>query len=125
MKDFKITENPKIETGFVVPENYFENLESRILTEIETNEVKVISIFKQSKFWIAAIAAVFVIGLFLNIYNKFPTDETISNEEFLTYQTDLSTEDLAEQLSENDLKTLEVNLNIYDQETINSVKENL
>jgi hypothetical protein len=125
MKNFKIDENSKNETGFVIPDNYFENLESKIIKKIETKEVKVVSIFQKSKYWIAAIAAVFVMGLFLTIFDNNSSEETITNEDFLTSQTDLTTEDLAEHLTENDLKILEENLTIYDQETIDSAKENL
>lgn len=76
MKKFKIDEYSKKETGFAVPENYFENLESRIFNLIETREVKVISIFQQPKYWITAIAAIFIIGLFFSrnvcfFYRKF------------------------------------------------------
>ena len=124
MKNFKIEENSKIETGFSVPENYFENLESTILQKIENKEVKVISIFQKPKYWIAAVAAIFVFGLFLNIFNFNSNDENIASEEFLTSQTDITTEDLAEHLTENELKTLEENFNVYDQETTDISKKN-
>ena len=125
MKNFKIDENSKKETGFAIPENYFENLESKIFNRIETQEVKVISIFQQSKYWITAIAAIFVIGLFFSISSKNKNEESVANEEFLISQTDLTTEDLAEYLTENDLKTLEENLTVYDQKIIDLTKENL
>lgn len=125
MKNFKIDENSKKETGFAIPENYFENLESKIFNRIKTKEVKVISIFQQSKYWITAIAAIFVIGLFFSISSKNKNEESVANEEFLTSQTDLTTEDLAEYLTENDLKTLEENLTVYDQTIIDLTKENL
>ncbi|MBC7439656.1 MAG: hypothetical protein H7250_06710 [Flavobacterium sp.] len=125
MKKFKIDEYSKKETGFAVPENYFENLESRIFNLIETREVKVNSIFRQPKYWITAIAAIFIIGLFFSISFNNSNDESFANEEFLTTQTDLTTEDLAEHLTENDLKTLEENLTVYDQEIIDLTKDNL
>lgn len=124
MTHFKIEENSKIATGFSVPENYFENLESTILQKIENKEVKVISIFQNPKYWIAGIAAIFVFGLFLNIFNFNSNDENIASEEFLTSQTDITTEDLAEQLTENELKTLEENFNVYNQETTDLSKKN-
>ena len=125
MKNFIIDENSKKETGFAVPENYFENLESRTFNRIETQEVKVFSIFQQPKYWITAIAAIFIIGLFFSNSFKNLNEESVANEEFLTSQTDLTTEDLAEYLTENDLKTLEENLTIYDQQVIDLSKENL
>ena len=111
MKNFKIDENSKKETGFAIPENYFENLESEIFNRIKTKEVKVISIFQQSKYWITAIAAIFVIGLFFSISSKNKNEESVANEEFLTSQTDLTTEDLAEYLYK-EVKTLLIYLQI-------------
>ena len=112
MENFKIEDHSKIETGFSTPENYFENLESTILQKIENKQLKVVSIFLKPKYWIAAAAAIFVFGLFLNIFNYKSQEENFADEEFLTSQTDLSTEDLAEHLTENELKRLEESYNI-------------
>jgi|LauGreStaDraftv2_3_1035109.scaffolds.fasta_scaffold04657_4 hypothetical protein len=117
MENFKIEDHSKIETGFSTPENYFENLESTILQKIENKQVKVVSIFLKPKYWIAAAAAIFVFGLFLNIFNYKSQEENFADEEFLTSQTDFSTEDLAEYLTENELKKLEENYNVSGPET--------
>jgi len=117
MENFKIEDHSKIETGFSTPENYFENLESTILQKIENKQVKVFSIFLKPKYWIAAAAAIFVFGLFLNIFNYKSQEENFADEEFLTSQTDFSTEDLAEYLTENELKKLEENYNVSGPET--------
>ena len=82
MENFKIDENSKIKTGFVVPENYFENLESSIFTTRDATKIKVISIFKQSKYWIAAIAAIFIFGIFISIYTNKTSQESYEEEEF-------------------------------------------
>ena len=112
MENFKIEDHSKIETGFSTPENYFENLESTILQKIENKQVKLVSIFLKLKYWIAAAAAIFVFGLFLNIFNYKSQEENFADEDFLTSQTDLSTEDLAEHLTENELQRLEDSYNI-------------
>jgi hypothetical protein len=117
MENFKIENHSKIETGFSTPENYFENLESTILQKIENKQVKVVSIFLKPKYWIAAAAAIFVFGLFLNIFTYKSQEENFADEEFLTSQTDFSTEDLAEYLTENELKKLEENYNVSGPET--------
>jgi len=92
-------------------------LESTILQKIENKQVKVVSIFLKPKYWIAAAAAIFVFGLFLNIFNYKSQEENFADEEFLTSQTDFSTEDLAEYLTENELKKLEENYNVSGPET--------
>tara|TARA_R100000789_G_scaffold71640_1_gene67356 strand:- start:528 stop:1061 length:534 start_codon:yes stop_codon:yes gene_type:complete len=51
----------KKESGFKTPVNYFEELESRILTNIE-EESKVISLFsKQTWYYVAGLAAMFIL----------------------------------------------------------------
>ena len=112
MENFKIEDHSKIETGFSTPENYFENLEATILQKIENKQVKVFSIFLKPKYWMVAAAAIFIFGLFLNTYNYKSQEENFVDEEFLTLQTDFSTEDLAEYLTENELKRLEESYNI-------------
>jgi len=46
MKEFKLDNNPKINAGFSVPENYFENFSAKLLQELPKNEPKVISFIK-------------------------------------------------------------------------------
>lgn len=117
MENFKIENHSKIETGFSTPENYFENLEATILQKIENRQVKVFSIFLKPKYWMVAAAAIFIFGLFLNTHNYKSQEENFVDEEFLTSQTDFSTEDLAEYLTENELKKLEENYNVSGLET--------
>jgi hypothetical protein len=117
MENFKIENHSKIETGFSTPENYFENLEATMLQKIENKQVKVFSIFLKPKYWMVAAAAIFIFGLFLNTYNYKSQEENFVDEEFLTSQTDFSTEDLAEYLTENELKKLEENYNVSGLET--------
>lgn len=117
MENFKIENHSKIETGFSTPENYFENLEATILQKIENRQVKVFSIFLKPKYWMVAAATIFIFGLFLNTYNYKSQEENFVDEEFLTSQTDFSTEDLAEYLTENELKKLEENYNVSGLET--------
>ncbi len=68
MKQFDLDNDPKIDSGFRIPENYFEQFETKIMSQISEKEVKVISIFETRKFWFSAVAAVFVIGLFTTMY---------------------------------------------------------
>jgi hypothetical protein len=122
MENFKLDEKSKIQTGFIAPENYFENLQSKIRNRIPEKEVKVISLYQKAKYLVASIAAIFIMGLFLNIFNNNSQENTMENEDFLTSQTDLSTEDLVEYLTETDIKTLETNLNGKNRESIAPIK---
>jgi hypothetical protein len=46
MKTFKVENEPKIETGFITPEHYFENFSIKMMEQLPNNQ-KVISIFKK------------------------------------------------------------------------------
>ena len=125
MTQFDLDSNPKINSGFKIPENFFEQFEAKIMNQISEKEVKVISIFETRKFWLSAVAAVFVIGLFTTMYLSNNTNENISTEDYLACQTTISTEDIIENLSDDDITAMEESLDLYDQETKNYAQEYL
>ena len=125
MKQFDLDSNPKINSGFRIPENFFEQFEAKIMNQISEKEVKVISNFETRKFWLSAVAAVFVIGLFTTMYLSNNTNENISAEDYLACQTTISTEDIIDNLSDDDITAIEESLDLYDQETKNYAKEYL
>ena len=125
MKQFDLDSNPKINSGFKIPENFFEQFEAKIMNQISEKEVKVISIFETRKIWLSAVAAVFVIGLFTTMYLSNNTNENISAEDYLACETTISTEDIIENLSDDDITAMEESLDLYDQETKNYAQEYL
>ena len=125
MKQFDLDSNPKINSGFRIPENFFEQFEAKIMNQISEKEVKVISIFETRKFWLSAVAAVFIIGLFTTMYLSNNTNENISAEDYLACETTISTEDIIENLSDDDITAMEESLDLYDQETKNYAQEYL
>ena len=125
MKPFNLHNDPKITSGFKIPEHYFEQFEAKMMQQISQKEVKVISIFETRKFWFSAVAAVFVIGLFTPMYLNNSKTENISDADFLACQTTISTEDIIENLSDEDITAIEESLDLYDQDTKNYAKEYL
>jgi hypothetical protein len=125
MKQFDLYNDPKIDNGFRVPENYFEQFEAKMMNQLSQKEVKVISIFETRKFWFSAVAAVFVIGLFTTIYLNNAKTENISTEDYLACETTISTEDIIDNLSDDDITAIEESLDLYDQDTKNYAKEYL
>jgi hypothetical protein len=63
MKTFKVENEPKIETGFITPEHYFENFSIKMMEQLPNNEPK-ISIFKRKKIFML-VAAVLVLALMI------------------------------------------------------------
>jgi hypothetical protein len=115
MKDFDL-HTSKIKTGFKVPENYFENFEDRLLSQIESKEEpKVISLFHRKQIWISAIAAVFVALIAIPVYFNSVTTEKISNQTLENYLTiEYNTYDLIDNLSEEDIQGLETSVSLND-----------
>jgi hypothetical protein len=125
MKQFDLDNDPKIDSGFRIPENYFEQFEAKMMSQLHEKEVKVISIFETRRFWFSAVAAVFVIGLFTTMYLNNTKTENISTEDYLACATTISTEDIIENLSDDDITAIEESLDLYDQDTQNYAKEYL
>lgn len=126
MKQFDLHNDPKIETGFKIPEYYFENFEDRLMQQLPEQEVRVVSLWQKRTRWISAVAAVFVLGFGLWLYNNNRNTELEAGTElYLAYQNDITTEDIAAQLTDDDIATIEKELGLYGTESEAYVNEYL
>ncbi len=126
MKQFDLHNDPKIETGFKIPEHYFENFEDRLMQQLPEQEVRVVSLWQKRTRWISAVAAVFVLGFGLWLYNNNRNTELEAGTElYLAYQNDITTEDIAAQLTDDDIATIEKELGLYGTESEAYVNEYL
>lgn len=128
MKTFKLDNEPKIETGFIVPENYFEDFSAKMMQQLPESEPKVISIFAKKKTWMYAAAAIMVLALSLPIYNNYfshssEIDEA-TLENYITYQSTVSDTDLVNLLDEQDIQKMSVDLDIEDITIENELSQN-
>ena len=106
MNQIKLDE--KIEdTGFKVPDNYFESLDDKILDKVN-HTPKVISLFtKRNLFYVSSIAAAFVLMFNIIGNNKvltFDDLEMTSIENYLS-EEDFSSYEFASLLTEEELTT--------------------
>jgi hypothetical protein len=115
MKEFKLDNEPKITTGFKVPDGYFERLENSVLHKITEKETPVYTLFTKRN-WIIATAAVFVIALSIPIANYMnvstSTIDQVQLETYLIEQSNLSEDDIVELLDEEKIQKIELELNI-------------
>lgn len=126
MKQFDLHNDPKIETGFKIPENYFEHFEDRLMQQLPEKEVRVVSLWQKRTRWISAVAAVFVLGFGLWLYNNSRNTELEAGTElYLAYQNDITTEDIAAQLTDDDIASIEKELGLYGTESEAYVNEYL
>jgi hypothetical protein len=77
MKPFKLDNVPKIESGFKVPDNYFENFSATLLEKLPiepiAKESKVLSLFKKRKKILLGAAAVLTLALIIPTVLKTET----------------------------------------------------
>ncbi|OIQ18646.1 MAG: hypothetical protein BM557_06895 [Flavobacterium sp. MedPE-SWcel] len=119
MKNFKLDNEPKIESGFKIPDDYFNSLTDTILEQLPKEETKVVSLYKRKPVWLSA-AAVFILliggGLFLklNTLTIIQPDEA-DIENYLVYQPNI-TYDLYQNLNDEDIQELEQSIVISNEE---------
>jgi hypothetical protein len=120
MKTFKLDNEPKIATGFKVPDSYFDDFQSKIDQRLQENETPTISIFAKRKTWFFAAAAVFIMALSIPLINIMLTSSTEIDKDtlemYLNNQTNLSNDDIVELLNEEDIQKIKIDLKIEDQE---------
>lgn len=116
MKTFILENEPKIESGFQIPENYFETLSARIATQLPKEEPKIISIYSRRKTWMYAAAAVLVVGLSIPVYHSFSENsnemDQNSLENYIRYQSSVSDVDIVNLLDEKDIQKIKIDLHL-------------
>lgn len=110
MKTFKVENEPKIETGFITPEHYFENFSIKMMEQLPNNEPKVISIFQKRKNIFMLVAAVLVLALMVPILNYSTENskdlDAVALENYITYQSNVNQYDLISVLESEDINTI-------------------
>ncbi|WP_367752201.1 hypothetical protein [Flavobacterium sp. WC2430] len=112
MKEFKLENSTKIETGFKTPDHYFEKFSAELLLKLPHNEPKVIPFFKRRNTIFMLVAALFVIALMIPILNTTQVntmtelDET-TLENYLSYQTNVNQYDLINVLDAKDIDKID------------------
>lgn len=117
MKEFRLDNEPKISSGFKIPENYFDDLSEKINTNLPKTEPKVISIFQKRKARLYSVAAILIVGISIlmvqQLQNK-PTFDSEFLESYIAQNTTISEYDLLELLEKEDLENMQIDLNIQD-----------
>lgn len=118
MNEFKLDKEPKIKSGFKVPENYFDDFSAKVLQQLPENEPKVISIINRKKTWMYAVAAILIVAASIPIYTAIVTQQNALDkttiENYLTSQDAISDDELANLLDEDDIQKMKLNFNIED-----------
>lgn len=128
MKKIDLENDKKIATGFKIPDNYFDSFEDRLMQKIDLapKEPKVISIWQRKSVWFSGIAA----ALLLTIgtwwfFEQKTLENTQLSQDYLVYASDVTTEEIAMHLTNEDLTNLESELTEIDTQTENYINEYL
>ena len=131
MKAFKLENEPKIETGFKTPDDYFENFSVKMMEQLPASEPKVISIFQKRKNILLMVAAVLVIALMIPYLNYSTANsqalDRIALENYINYQSNVNQYDLIRVLETEDINNMMTSIVLEDEaiEDVLSVNSNL
>ena len=124
MNDFKLDNEPKIKSGFQIPEHYFDSFSEKVMNQLPKEEPKVVSLWDRNKRWIYSAAAILVLSLTIPLANQFQstssevaTTETNEIENYLAYHASLSDEEIIKLLDKEDIAEIEVT-NSLDEEAL-------
>lgn len=124
MKNFKLDTHKKIEAGFTTPDFYFEDFSKKILEQLPKEEPKVISFWARNKNWMYSAAAILVVSLSIPVMNLINSNSEESKvaeiENYLTYHSNLTDDEIVEYLDESDLKNIDLESTL-ETETIEQV----
>lgn len=124
MNNFKLNNEPKIKSGFQIPEHYFDSFSEKVMNQLPKEEPKVLSLWDRNKRWIYSAAAILVLSLTIPLANQFQstatevaTTETNEIENYLAYHASLSDEEIIKLLDKEDIAEIEVT-NSLDEEAL-------
>jgi len=127
MKDFKLDTNEKINSGFKIPEHYFDTLSEKVMQQLPKDEPKVVSFYARNKRWMYSAAAVLVLSLSIPIvYQMQNREEELTSSEVETYivnHTTLSDDDIVNLLDQEDIDKLKIDTPI-EKEALEEVLSN-
>lgn len=128
MKKINLENDKKIETGFTIPEHYFDSFEDKLMQKIDViaEQPKTIKLWPQNKLWVSGIAAALLITLGTWWFFEQKTIENIElSQDYLAYENDITAEEIAKHLTNEDITKLEAELTDIDTQTENYINNYL
>ena len=120
MNEFKLDNEPKITSGFTIPDNYFADFSEKVLLQLPKDEPKEISIWVKNRKWLYAVAAILVISLSIPfiITSQNNTDQASNAaiENYLSYHSTLTDDDIVELLDKEDIEKLDISSDLEDKD---------
>lgn len=118
MKNFNLENEPKIETGFTIPENYFNDFSEKVMQQLPSEKPKVIPLYQSNKNWFLTAAAILIVSFTIPTYYLVQNNKNELNaselESYILDHSTVSQDDIVDLLDENDLKEMNVDYNLED-----------
>lgn len=128
MNDFKLDTNPKIKSGFEIPEDYFDTFSTRLMENMP-KEPKVISFYDRNKSWIYSAAAILVLAFTIPVMNQFSTNsDVVSNmevENYLANHSTITDDDIVNLLDKEDIDKIALETPISTLTTDDMMSQNI
>jgi len=128
MKKINLENEPKITSGFTIPDSYFDTISEKILAQLPEQEPKVVSILSYRKTWYYAVVAILILMLSIPIYTKYSTQkeeiDSATLENYIAYQSNISEEEIVNLLQQEDLDKMKLEFNIDDTAIEDDLKNN-
>lgn len=111
MNAFNLEDKPKLNSGFSIPEHYFDGFEDRILGQIGASEPKVLPLFVRYRKPFYAAAAILVLSLSIPVYNlvRQPSEniDDAALEYYLAYESGINQLDLISAMDQSDIENIQ------------------
>lgn len=115
MKPFKLDQQPKINPGFKIPDNYFEDFETAMMRQLQP-QTKVIAL-KSKPYWWYASAAVLVVALSIPAFRALGSaksqPDAAALENYFAY-ANIPEEQLVELLEKEDIEKIKIDYQLED-----------
>ena len=119
MRPMEFKNNDQPNTGFKIPEGYFEAFENKMMHQIFAKDTAskntVLSLFHRKYIEMSSIAAVFIVALAIPLYftqTQKTSLESSTIEQYLMQQQNISTTEIIPHLSDEDILKLTSSLGI-------------
>ena len=132
MNDFKLDIEPKISTGFTIPDNYFESLATKIQPKLVGSPPKVISLrsyILKNKSWIASAAAIVLLSIssivYINFQNQNNQKYTAELENYITNHPNYSDDEIVNLLEITEIDNIKFNSKLSSKTLENQLLNNV
>lgn len=132
MYDFKLDTEPKINSGFIIPDNYFESLTTKLQPKLVDNSSKVISLrsyILKNKSWFTSAAAIVLISISSIVYVYFQNQNnqkyTAELESYITNHNSYSDDEIVNLLEITEIESIKFNSKLNSKTLENQLLNNV